>query len=76
MKYRIMKNGKGIYRVRIKRFYGWAWVLYPMGPSGHKPQTFEAGSFMAAEDYVTELMEAQSWVDKANDWQIISELEG
>ena len=75
MKFRIMKNKRGRYRVRIKKWYGWAWVLGEWVPNTHKPDTFETDTFQAAEDYVQEIMEAKDWVAKSNDWSLIKEME-
>lgn len=78
MKYRIMKNKRGRYRILGKKWHGWSWILGEWAPGPHKdrPDIFETDTFQSAEDYVTEMMEAKDWAAKANDWNLIRELEG
>jgi hypothetical protein len=71
-----MKNKRGRYRVRIKKWYGWSWVLGAFKTDTHGPDVFETDSFQGAEDYVHTLMEAKGWADKAKDWSLIREMEG
>ena len=69
MKYRIMKNERGVYRIKVKKWYGWSWMADEDG------NICWTSSYNSAEELVTEAIDAPELEAMRHRWHVVKEME-
>ena len=71
MRFRLIKNGAGKYRVQRKRWWGWAMIRIPDYMGSY---VFQSSNPRDALDLIHELREAPGRAKAARTWAVIEEI--